>query len=776
MKMQMIMFSVMASFSLVADTHVWTGGGMDADWTDALNFDIGKPDPGDVVEIPSGQTVKIGNDASLTIVKELSELKVDGVFFTSSLKTTSLKRLTGSGLVTNEVTSGYKNLELLAGKHDFSGRIAGPIYVLVKGCARLTGVDNVVYSPFSVQSTSTGETDFENLVARGVGVAHVASFGLKGQSSSVGTNDIHSLNYGGGYVYLGNGEKTDRQFYVVYPQTGFSYLDGGAYGGLEWAGSILVNGNGMTSFGLLGSNETAACVFSGEVTGRDAGGTNYCLFLEKAGSGIWRFADSDNNKAKRSFWSSMAIRGGTLQFDSMKEAGEACSLGLATNLTAIYRGPRNDAEHPGSYAYWVGKSGRTVSFEFTGTNGAFATRRPVALEGDAKLVNNTTHPWRFSGVRSVGTGARKLYLSGSGAADNELAGLGEAEGGPISIVKEGAGTWTLNGSNTFSGTVSVKAGTLKLRGDADGYSWFRWTIQNKSDSAGARMYLTEFGLYDAQGVRVGTNLAFNANWHELQPGQIALYREGSYSVNPDRPFNNLTDGSTTPFEFSYYQYGTTTYESPLLSDRETWIPFVMRVDENAGLVKYYDVCIHYPSGKSSNYKNNPNAWMLEGSVDGLHWDVLHTTNNVPLASAAYTWTTAGVVYKSTTETEAGVNGCEIAMRPAYNTPTVFTNTVSVAAEATLEAIGNVTLTSVAVDPSSSGVFSGVSIAESGHLDVASFPQNGSLGKVFANAKDLSNLENWSVSSQGRACRSWHLVVKADGEVCIAKDGLVVIVN
>ncbi|MDD3545148.1 MAG: hypothetical protein PHG96_07310 [Kiritimatiellae bacterium] len=65
----------------------------------------------------------------------------------------------------------------------------------------------------------------------------------------------------------------------------------------------------MTSFGLLGSNETAACVFSGEVTGRDAGGTNYCFFLEKAGSGIWRFADSDNNKTKRSFWSSMAIRG-----------------------------------------------------------------------------------------------------------------------------------------------------------------------------------------------------------------------------------------------------------------------------------------------------------------------------------------------------------------------------------------------------------------------------------------------------------------------------------
>ena len=86
MKMQMIMFSVMASLSLVADTHVWTGGGTDADWTDALNFDIGKPDSGDVVVIPSGQTVKIGDATSLALVKDLAELKVDGVLFTSFIR------------------------------------------------------------------------------------------------------------------------------------------------------------------------------------------------------------------------------------------------------------------------------------------------------------------------------------------------------------------------------------------------------------------------------------------------------------------------------------------------------------------------------------------------------------------------------------------------------------------------------------------------------------------------------------------------------------------
>lgn len=772
MKTFMILLVATASLSLRAGTYVWTGGGADGDWTDPLNFEGGKPGAGDVVEIPAGRTAKIGNEDSLAIVNNLSGLKVDGVFFTSSTKTTSLKGLTGSGLVTNEVATGYRNLELLSGNHEFSGRITGPIYVLVKGCAKLTGVDNVVYSPFSVQSTSTGEKDFEKLVALGNGVAHVASFGMRGTSSSVGTNDIRTVNYGGGFVYLGEGEKTDRRFDVLYPQAGFSYLDGGANGGLEWAGSIRVNGNGMTSFGLLGSNETA-CVFSGEVTSRNAGGTNYCFFIEKAGSGVWRFADSDDNKTKRSFWSSMAIRGGTLQFDSMDEVGKPCSLGLATNQTAIYRGLRDDAAHLGPYAYWVGRAGRTVSFEFTGAKGAFATGRPIALEGDAKLVNNTSHAWRFSGVDAVGTGARKLYLSGSGSGANEIAGISDAAGGPVSVVKEGSGVWTLNGSNTFSGTVAVNEGTLKLRGDSD-YTWFKWTIQNKSDSVGSYLYLTEFGLYDQNGGRVAKGLEFNDNWHDMTAGQIAMAREDELSVSSGRTLDMVCDGATTPANVIYMPDGK--YEIPVLSNPATWFPIVIRVPEGTAPIGYYDVCIHYPNSNSKNFKYNPNAWMMEGSVDGIHWDLLHSTNNVPLASAAYTWANAGIVYASNDATEAGKKGIAIPSRSVFRVPSVFTNCVTVAAGARLEAIGTVALASVSVDPSSHGVISGFSIAEDGCLDVTSFPQDGSLGKVFTDAKNLSNLVNWSVSSQGRTYPSRHLEVKPDGEVRIVKDGLILILK
>ena len=58
----------------------------------------------------------------------------------------------------------------------------------------------------------------------------------------------------------------------------------------------------------------------------------------------------------------MAIRNGTLQFDSMEEAGIPCALGLATNLTALYYGARNDAAHPGKYAYWLGAPGKLPVF------------------------------------------------------------------------------------------------------------------------------------------------------------------------------------------------------------------------------------------------------------------------------------------------------------------------------------------------------------------------------------------------------------------------------
>ena len=767
---------LMCSVSAYAKTVVWTGNENNWDWTADGNFQGGvKPVAGDIVEIPSGKVAKIGNKDSADLIASLAQVHVaeGATLYTWLDGVTTLKGLYGAGLVTNEVTESYRNLKI-EGASDFSGKIAGRIYYLASGNVMLRGTDNAFAEPFSICSTSTGLRDFEELAKRNVGYTGVMKIGKKGESSSVGVdNDIRTIDYGGGLLYLGSGETTDRSFSVLRPNKGLSFIDGGATGGLVWEGDIILSGNndnnGMGILGLIGSN-SVPCVVAGSVKPRTVGSETYNFFFEKAGTGTWRFADTPDNKAQRNFFTSMAIKNGTLQFDSMEEAGTPCALGLATNLTALYYGARNDAAHPGKYAYWLGAPGKSVTFEFTGTNGAYATKRPIALEGDAKLKNDTPHPWRFSGVAPTASGAKKLYLSGAGTGENELAGICDTAESPVSIVKEGVGSWILNGSNTFSGTVSVKAGTLSIRRDPGAYTWFRWTIRGKNTSTGSDFYLPEFSLSDKDGNRVNLGLSFVTNWYGIKSGQISLQRAGTYRISSGRDVINLVDGETLVVNICYYDEDGK-LQCPTVSDPSSYIPFVMRLANNSVAAKYYDVCIH----SNAEGKNNPNSWLLEASSDGIHWDRLDDVDDLAMPEQSLWWTFAEYQYYvsgTKVKTESMTNGKEIKSRPDVTFSPNFTNTVSVAAGATLKAIGEVVLSSIEIDAADSGTIDGFAFAESGELNVKNLLENGPIGGLFSNSTGLANLKKWSVSVNGASMPGKMIAVSENGTLSLVSRGLV----
>ncbi|MGC3971579.1 MAG: autotransporter-associated beta strand repeat-containing protein [Pirellulales bacterium] len=73
-----------------------------------------------------------------------------------------------------------------------------------------------------------------------------------------------------------------------------------------------------------------------------------------------------------------------------------------------------------------------------------------------------------SSFTATGLGSKTLNLGGANALDNEIRGaIGEnSSTNKTSLAKNGSGTWLLTGMNTYTGTTTITAGTLKLQATA----------------------------------------------------------------------------------------------------------------------------------------------------------------------------------------------------------------------------------------------------------------------------------------------------------------------
>lgn len=146
------------------------------------------------------------------------------------------------------------------------------------------------------------------------------------------------------------------------------------------------------------------------------------------------------------------------------------------------------------------------------------------------------------GVTGVSTAGNTtvLTLNGTNTANNSVSGVigNGAGGGAVALVKSGNGTWTLSGANTFTGGVTLNAGTLNLNNNASlGASSGLFVINGgtlNNTSGAARVYtlsnpitlnsnLTYTGGNTAQftsgvslGTAAGTSRTFTVNGSVLQ--------------------------------------------------------------------------------------------------------------------------------------------------------------------------------------------------------------------------------------------------------------------
>ena len=138
------------------------------------------------------------------------------------------------------------------------------------------------------------------------------------------------------------------------------------------------------------------------------------------------------------------INGGVLSVSNLANGGVASNIGQSSNAAA-------NLVLDGGTLQYTGTGASTDRLFTLTTNGG-----GIDASGSGSLT--------FSNIGSValsGVGARSLTLTGSNTGANTFASILADNGGPTSLVKTGAGTWILTGTNIYSGATDVTSGTLK---------------------------------------------------------------------------------------------------------------------------------------------------------------------------------------------------------------------------------------------------------------------------------------------------------------------------
>ena len=724
--------------------------------------------------------------------------------------------LSGDGTVTS---SEQTELRLTSGGGVFAGVLETNVCLWVtKGRHDLTGTN----STMNIRSprVSFATTNWSN---EGSAILGVAKIGRKNENSSLGRKDAFDTNVSGGtYLYLGEGEETDKSFYA-YADNGYNVIDAGATGGIVFKGA----GSGLASggksdynciFGLSGSN-TVPCVVRSKVAERT---TNDLVTIVKKGTGTWRLADPALDglavQDNRNFRGAISVDEGVLQFDTIAPPNEYCSVGLATMRKTPQPGKWASLANV-DWAFSLGGTNAALNalaegtLEYTGTQAGLADRRPVILNADGRLRANAEKKMRYRLLPPVTACAKTLSLDGSSLATNEVHDVTDTAEHPVSVVKEGPGTWLMGGDLSFHGDLTVKGGKLIVRDNAPGtkYSWFRFTVKNLFDPVGSgsknNVSMTFLGLFDGTGhcQTMDTLSSENMLAASIEPGEAGYdttraHSRGGYSANGwnnDSITNLFRSAANTVFDLNMKDNVGTGNYYPRLEDESSWLPLVVRLANGAPAVASYDWVTTYGWATRNNggFHWMPNVWSLEGSVDGMHWenvkadggDYSITTNDCEAAAADATFIFAGVAMERDNNalgTKSPVNhmgGCPI-RGTSTNSFVVLSNVRSLRVDhgATLE-LENVeaAFTKLTVDMAvGGGTVKGAAFASAGVVDLLNYEPSGSAQVIPIDLESSAGTESiraWAVSVAGLVDQRLHAKY-GNGVLTVHSGGMFVILK
>jgi fibronectin-binding autotransporter adhesin len=139
---------------------------------------------------------------------------------------------------------------------------------------------------------------------------------------------------------------------------------------------------------------------------------------------------------------------------------------------------------------------------------------------------------------------RNLNLTGTNTGDNTLAPiLTDSAAGKLGIVKSGASTWVLTGSNTYTGTTTVQAGTLKIGANAQAPLL---TNAGGTDIQGGKVLFAYSGSSPASSINAQLATSFAAN------GFVNNTQIRSSTATAKLGLGMSDDGSNVTVGYTYY--------------------------------------------------------------------------------------------------------------------------------------------------------------------------------------------------------------------------------